>query len=88
MSRSDLETLMTTLEVDVVRLTECLVSPGWRLSFPATDLPAIHYNLAGIGQMVVGAGRQSLSPRIPWSSLRQGCPCESMSPSIKKRRRR
>jgi AraC family transcriptional activator of mtrCDE len=34
---------MTTLEVDVVRLTECLVSPGWRLSFPASDLPAIHY---------------------------------------------
>ena len=51
---------MTTLEVDVVRLTECLVSPGWRLSFPATDLPAIHYNLAGFGQMAVGA-----APAIP-----------------------
>jgi AraC family transcriptional activator of mtrCDE len=60
MSRSDLEILMTTLEVDVVRLTECLVSPGWRLSFPASDLPAIHYNLAGTGQMVVGA-----APAIP-----------------------
>jgi hypothetical protein len=30
------------------------------LSFPASDLPAIHYNLAGIGQMVVGA-----APVIP-----------------------
>jgi AraC-like DNA-binding protein len=60
MSRSDLEILMTTLEVDVVRLTECLVSPGWRLSFPASDMPAIHYNLAGVGQMVVGA-----APAIP-----------------------
>jgi AraC-like DNA-binding protein len=60
MSRSDLEILMTTLEVDVVRLTECLVSPGWRLSFPASDMPAIHYNLAGTGQMVVGA-----APAIP-----------------------
>ena len=53
-SRSDLEILMTTLEVNVVRLTECWVSPGWRLEFPASDLPAIHYNLVGNGRMVVG----------------------------------
>lgn len=45
---------MTTLEVHSVRLTECLVSPGWRLSFPATDMPAIHYNLSGTGRMIVG----------------------------------
>src|SRR5438445_11521169 len=54
-SRSDLEILMTTLEVNIVRLTECWVSPGWRLEFPATDLPAIHYNLAGSGRMIVGS---------------------------------
>jgi AraC family transcriptional activator of mtrCDE len=59
-SRSDLEILMTTLDVNVVWLTECLVSPGWRLSFPANDLPAIHYNLAGSGEMVVGD-----APAIP-----------------------
>jgi AraC family transcriptional activator of mtrCDE len=59
-SRSDLEILLTALEVNVVRLTECLVSPGWRLSFPATDLPALHYNLSGTGQMVVGN-----APAIP-----------------------
>ena len=51
---------MTTLDVNVVWLTECLVSPGWRLSFPANDLPAIHYNLAGSGEMVVGD-----APAIP-----------------------
>ena len=51
---------MTTLDVNAVWLTECLVSPGWRLSFPASDMPAIHYNLAGSGQMVVGD-----APAIP-----------------------
>jgi AraC family transcriptional activator of mtrCDE len=59
-SRPDLRILMTTLDVNVVWLTECLVSPGWRLSFPASDMPAIHYNLAGSGQMVVGD-----APAIP-----------------------
>ena len=55
---------MTTLDVNVVWLTECLVSPGWRLSFPASDMPAIHYNLAGSGQMVVGD-----APAIPLDPL-------------------
>lgn len=54
MSDSDLNTLMATLEVSFVNLAECLVSPGWRLSFPAIDMPGIHYNLAGHGQMFVG----------------------------------
>jgi len=58
-----LEILMTTLEVNIVRLTECWVSPGWRLAFPATDLPAIHYNLSGNGRMIVGnAPAISLAP--------------------------
>src|SRR6476646_26353 len=43
--RSDLDVLMTTLDVDVIGLIECLVSPGWRLSFGSADAPAIHYNL-------------------------------------------
>jgi AraC family transcriptional activator of mtrCDE len=51
---------MTALEVNVVRLMECRVSPGWRLSFPATGMPAIHYNLMGMGHMVVGN-----APAIP-----------------------
>jgi AraC family transcriptional activator of mtrCDE len=45
---------MSTLDVDVIGLVECLVSPGWRLSFPSADAPAIHYNLSGTGHMVVG----------------------------------
>jgi hypothetical protein len=32
---SDLDRLMTALEVNFVKLAECLVSPAWRLSFPA-----------------------------------------------------
>jgi AraC family transcriptional activator of mtrCDE len=45
---------MATLDVDVIGLIECLVSPGWRLSFGSADAPAIHYNLSGTGRMVVG----------------------------------
>jgi AraC family transcriptional regulator, activator of mtrCDE len=48
----DLDRLITTLQVDFVRLAECLVSPGWRLSLGRADTPAIHYNLAGTGRMV------------------------------------
>jgi len=44
---------MTALEVNFVKLSECLVSPGWRLSFAASDAPAIHYNLGGMGRMIV-----------------------------------
>ena len=59
-SRSDLEILMTMLEVDVIALAECLVSRNWRLSFPAAETAGIHYNLAGLGQMSVGN-----APAIP-----------------------
>src|SRR5690349_13907411 len=52
--RSDLDVLMATLDVEVIGLIECLVSPGWRLSFESADAPAIHYNLSGTGRMVVG----------------------------------
>src|SRR5216110_416096 len=51
--RSALDVLMATLNVDVIGLIECLVSPGWRLSFGSADAPAIHYNLSGTGRMVV-----------------------------------
>ena len=52
--RSDLDVLMATLDVDVIGLIECLVSPGWRLSFGSVDAPAIYHNLSGTGRMVVG----------------------------------
>ena len=54
LSRSALDVLMATFDVDVIGLVECLVSPGWRLSFGGADAPAIHYNLSGTGRMVVG----------------------------------
>lgn len=50
---ADLNQLMTGLEVEFVRLVECLVSPGWRLSMPANDVPALHYTLSGVGRMIV-----------------------------------
>jgi AraC family transcriptional regulator, activator of mtrCDE len=50
----DLDRLITTLEVDFVRLAECVVSPGWRLSLGQADTPAIHYNLTGAGRMIAG----------------------------------
>jgi AraC family transcriptional regulator, activator of mtrCDE len=49
-----LDQLMTAFEVDFVRLTECLVSPGWSLKLEAADHPAIHYNLTGMGRMRIG----------------------------------
>ena len=60
--RSDLDVLMATLDVDVIGLIECLVSPGWRLSFGSADAPAIHYNLSGTGRMVVGVSAFPLVP--------------------------
>lgn len=56
-SAAHLDGLMTALEVNFVKLAECLVSPGWRLKIAATDAPAIHYNLKGMGRMVVGRDR-------------------------------
>ncbi|TXH31921.1 MAG: AraC family transcriptional regulator [Rhodospirillaceae bacterium] len=58
--KSEVDNLLTNLEVDVVRLTECQVSSGWRLIFPAAPLPALHYTLMGKGHMIVGNG-----PAIP-----------------------
>jgi AraC family transcriptional regulator, activator of mtrCDE len=52
-SRADLDALLTALEVDFVKLSECLVSPGWQLQLPSTDAPGIHYNLGGMGRMLI-----------------------------------
>src|SRR3546814_1612770 len=38
-SPSDLDNLMSTLEVEFVNLSECVVSPGWRLTMAATNAP-------------------------------------------------
>src|SRR5579859_6319882 len=39
------------MEVEIAALTECFVSPGWKLCFPSAQLPAIHYTLSGRGRM-------------------------------------
>jgi AraC family transcriptional activator of mtrCDE len=49
-----LDRLLSALEVNFVRLSECLISPGWRLAFQPHELPAIHYTLQGSGRFGVG----------------------------------
>src|SRR3954469_19401556 len=41
--------LLTTLEVKVVWLSECLVTPGWRMELPSHAALGIHYSLVGEG---------------------------------------
>jgi AraC family transcriptional activator of mtrCDE len=53
-SDPELDALLTMLKVDVIMLAECVVSTGWSLSFPPTELPAIHYSIMGSGHMIVG----------------------------------
>lgn len=49
----DLDRLLSSLEVKVVSLTECLVSDGYCLDMGGIDAPGIHYNLSGTGRLVV-----------------------------------
>jgi AraC-like DNA-binding protein len=64
-SSVDLDSLMSTLEVNFVRLTECLVSPGWRLALGGSEVSGIHYILAGTGTMnVEGHPAIELVPHI------------------------
>ena len=55
-SANDLSSLMSTLEVNVVSLSECLVARGYRLEMGGAGIPAIHYNLQGTGRMFIGDG--------------------------------
>ena len=87
---ADLENLMRMLDVNVVRLTECLISPGWRLSFPAEDMTGLHYNLAGHGRILVGdAPPIDLAPHTlvivpPRKSFRfDVVPDDAKTPSLK-----
>lgn len=52
-SGPQLENLISAISVEFVRLTECLVSPGWRLNLGGTSAPGLHYNLSGHGRMVL-----------------------------------
>lgn len=55
---ADLDRLLVELEVDIVTLSECVVSSQRALAFPKKAISAIHYNLSGTGQLLVG----NLSP--------------------------
>ncbi|SFH65216.1 AraC family transcriptional regulator [Bradyrhizobium sp. Gha] len=50
----ELDRLLSTLEVNFVKLTECLISPGWRLLFKPEELPAVHYTIHGRGRFGIG----------------------------------
>lgn len=75
--QSDLDVLMASclrvcdlrclhLDVDVIGLIECLVSPGWRLSFGSVDAPAIH-KMSAIVELLSPYLRSALSalPGLP-----------------------
>lgn len=59
-SAEALNRLLTTLEVKVVWLSECLVTPGWRMDLPAHAALGIHYTLLGEGWL-----RFENEPAIP-----------------------
>jgi hypothetical protein len=61
---AQLRQLMHALEIDFVRLTECVVSPGWRLSFGGSDVASVHYNLAGNGRVTVVQDEDAARSRI------------------------
>ena len=52
-SPADLESLIDTLDVHFVELSECLVSPGYRLKVGGHRAPGIHYNLVGRGRIYI-----------------------------------
>jgi AraC family transcriptional activator of mtrCDE len=55
-SPPDLDNLINGLDVKFVGLAECLVSDGYRLEMGSTPAVGIHYNLIGVGKMVVSDG--------------------------------
>jgi AraC family transcriptional activator of mtrCDE len=62
-SASDLDRLLSTLEVAFVGLSKCLVGAGHRLELANDiDAPAIHYNLMGAGKALIGRDQIDLSP--------------------------
>jgi AraC family transcriptional activator of mtrCDE len=45
---------MSSLDVEFVALSECLVSAGHRLEMGGAPAPGIHYNLVGTGKIYIG----------------------------------
>ncbi|MFM0202516.1 AraC family transcriptional regulator [Paraburkholderia fungorum] len=62
-SQQDLNELMTLLEIQVLGLSECLVSPGFILELDGNTAPGIHYILSGAGRLhIEGAAPVELKP--------------------------
>lgn len=65
LSTTDLNNLMQALDIDVIALTELLVSHGHRAEMGMIDAPGIHYNLSGVGRMSINGGpKMPLSPHL------------------------
>lgn len=47
---------MSTLDVNVVALSECLVSRGYILEMGSAGVPGLHYNIRGTGRMIIRNG--------------------------------
>ena len=53
-SREALNSLMASLEISVVALSECVVCSGYRMQLGGFGAPGIHYNLKGHGRLHIG----------------------------------
>ncbi|SPB14163.1 AraC family transcriptional regulator [Caballeronia novacaledonica] len=63
LSLTDIDELITLLEIRVLGLSECLVSEGFVLELDGNDAPGIHYILSGVGLLHIGGSTTlTLSP--------------------------
>lgn len=63
-SPPDLNSLMALLDVEVVELSECLVSPGFRLEIGNMEAAGIHYIMKGKGRVAFKKGMNyDVAPR-------------------------
>jgi AraC family transcriptional activator of mtrCDE len=63
LSPSNLNELITLLDIQVLGLSECLVSQGFMLELDGHDAPGIHYILSGVGRLhIAGAETVLLKP--------------------------
>lgn len=74
--QTDLNSLMSTLEVNVVALSEYLVSRGSRLEMGAASVTGLHYNLKGVGKCSSLDFRRSNSHPIRLLFFLQTCRSE------------
>jgi AraC family transcriptional activator of mtrCDE len=63
LSPGDLNELITLLDIQVLGLSECLVSQEFMLELDGHDAPGIHYILSGVGRLhIAGAETVPLKP--------------------------